>query len=229
MKPYYQDSAVTIYHGDCREILPTLPKVDLVLTDPPYGIGYKSGYSDNFEKIVGDDGTLDVVGCIKQTLGCLLNGKHLYVFGRWDLAGLPIGPSAELVWDKEKFGMGNLELPWGPQHEIITFAVHLTRPAARKAERGGLTARMRRGSVLRSLRPNAARVNRHPTEKPVDILRQMIESSSLFGNTALDPFMGSGSTLEAAKLEGRKAIGIEIEEKYCEIAAQRMAQEVLDL
>jgi DNA modification methylase len=68
----------------------------------------------------------------------------------------------------------------------------------------------------------------HPTEKPVMLLRQLIEASSLHGDVVLDPFLGSGSTVVAARTEGRRAVGIEIEERYCEIAAKRLAQEVLD-
>jgi hypothetical protein len=83
---------------------------------------------------------------------------------------------------------------------------------------------MRRGSVLTVERPNGAGVSRHPTEKPIRLLRELIESSSKIGESVLDCFVGSGSTLEAAHLEGRTAIGIEIEERYCEIAATRLSQ-----
>ncbi len=88
---------------------------------------------------------------------------------------------------------------------------------------------MRRGTVLRSLRPHSRLVNRHPTEKPVDILRELIESSSRIGELVLDPFAGVGSTLVASWLESRRAIGIEIEERYCEIAAKRLEQEVIPI
>jgi DNA modification methylase len=226
LKPYYQDDWVTIYHGDCRLILPTLATVDLLLTDPPYGVGFQ-GRARNFEKIVGDDGSLDVNECLSQALKVLRRGRHVYIFGKFDLSGLNLCAFSELIWDKENFGLGDLTLPWGPSHENITFAVHEISKVNRDKGYGNLTARMRRGSVLRCLRPHSVGIKRHPTEKPLDILRQMIESSTVMGETVLDPFCGSGSTLEAAKLEARKAIGIEIEEKYCEIAARRMSQEVL--
>jgi len=119
--------------------------------------------------------------------------------------------------------MGNLSVPWGPQHEKITFATYETSKANRERRGyGKLSARLRKGSVLRCLRHNAGSAKNHPSEKPVDILRQMIESSSVLGECVLDPYMGCGSTLVAAKLEGREGIGIELEEKYCEIAAKRL-------
>jgi site-specific DNA-methyltransferase (adenine-specific) len=94
---------------------------------------------------------------------------------------------------------------------------------------GKLSARIRRGSVLRARRANADAVTNHPTEKPVSILREMIESSSCLDDVILDPFAGSGSTLVAARMEGRRGIGIELDERYCEIAARRLSQMVLPL
>jgi len=151
----------------------------------------------------------------------------VYIFGdRLDLSPLPLCSTAELIWDKETIGMGNLSLPWGPQHENIIFAVYEISKANRDKGYGRLSARLRKGSVLRSLRPVSGAVKHHPTEKPVDILRQMIESSSVMGEVVYDPFAGSGSTLVAAMLEGRQVIGCEIEERYCETTVKRLEQEV---
>lgn len=86
---------------------------------------------------------------------------------------------------------------------------------------------MRRGSVIRCQRLNSEAITKHPTEKPVMLMRQLVESSSIIGDSVLDPFCGSGSALEAAQIEGRSAVGIEIEERYCEIAAERLSQKVL--
>ncbi len=231
MKPYYDHGNITIYHGDCKDILPVLPKPsgDVLVTDPPYGVEYKSGRGE-MGRVKGDGaGEVGaVVDGLREALRILRRGRHVYIFGRLNLSSLPLCGLTELIWDKEKFGMGDLTNPWASQHEIVTFATYETSKANRGPRGyGKLTARMRKGSVLRSLRHNAGSVRRHPTEKPVDILRQMIESSSVLGERVLDPFMGSGSTLVAAKLEGREAIGIEIEERYCETAAKRLAQEVL--
>lgn len=234
MTPYYDDGTCRIFHGDCRDVLPRLPRAsaDLLVTDPPYGVQWQSGFRQTrLGLIAGDDGTLDVADLLRLALSVLRPNRHLYVFGRADLSRLPLGPTAELIWDKELIGPGNLSLPWAPAHELIQFAVYVPIPSGRANGAGALTARLRRGSVIRCKRLNAVGVDdahvKHPTEKPVELLRQLIESSSILGETVLDPFMGSGSTLEAAKLEGRKAIGVELEERHCETAAKRLAQGVL--
>ena len=228
MKPYYQDEWVTIYHGDCREILPSLDKVDLVLTDPPYGVNYKSGRSNNFEAIGGDSNTDIALIGLALSLKVLRNNRHLYMFGRYDLSRLPISAPVELIWDKGIIGMGDLTSAWGSSHEYIQFATNVPSKKNRANGYGRLSARLRKGSVLRCDRKNSRGNSLHPTEKPVLILRQMIESSSIIGDTVLDPFIGSGSTLEASILEARHCIGIEIEEKYCEIAAKRCSQSVMN-
>ena len=125
-------------------------------------------------------------------------------------------------------GLGDLSKPWGPQHERIAFATYELSKANRAKGYGNLSARLRKGSVVRSTRANSGRVKHHPTEKPVDILRQFIESSSVMGETVYDPFAGSGSTLIAAALECRVAVGCEIEERYCEIAAKRIENECVE-
>jgi DNA modification methylase len=229
---YYRDAAASLYCGDCRDVLPQLPaaSIDLLLTDPPYGVGWESGRRQQaFAQLVGDDGQLPVRDLIGLTLRVLKDGRHLYVFGAPDLAGLPVTAPVELIWDKGLMGPGDLTLPWGPQHERILFGVHVAFATHRAGGMGRLAARLRRGSVIRSQRRHGTQVTRHPTEKPVDVLQQLIESSTVMGEAVLDPFAGSGSTLVAAKLEGRTAVGIEIEERYCEVAAKRLAQQVLPL
>lgn len=212
----------TLYLGDCMDVLESLPSpsADLLLTDPPYGVAFKSGRGQH-DLLHNDHVGFDVAPYLRAALRVLRRGRHVYVFGPLDVSSLPLCSPAELIWDKVNFGMGNLELPWAPQHERITFAVYETSKANRDKGYGALSARMRKGSILRSLRANSARASQHPTEKPVDILAQMIESSSVMGECVLDPFMGSGSTVVAALMEGRKAIGIEFEEKYFDIACRR--------
>jgi site-specific DNA-methyltransferase (adenine-specific) len=228
--PYFETPDVTIYHADCRDILPLLPSasVDLIVTDPPYGVRWQSNYrTEAFDMMQGDDGPDSAIEGLRLALKILREGRHLYTFGRYDLGDLPISSPVELIWDKGNMGGGDLTLPWGQAHEYIQFAVYLPSTQNRIDGGGRLAARLRKGSVLRHPRLNATAVKTHPTEKPVMLLRELIESSSCIGETVLDPFMGSGSTLVAAAMEGRKAIGIEIEERYCEIAAKRMAQGVL--
>lgn len=226
-EPYYDDGTVTIYHGDCRDILPTLTEpIDLLLTDPPYGVDYQSNRGHGHGRIAGDDGSLDVPAVLAQVCRLLRRHRHAYVFGPIDLADTPFTTAVELVWDKDVVGMGDLSLPWSRSHEPITFATYEPSRANRAKGDGRLAARMRRGSVLRCQRTQGAATMRHPTEKPVLLLRQLIESSSCLGELVLDPFMGVGSTLVAAQLEGRRAIGIEVDERYCEAAASRVASHV---
>ena len=232
MQPYYQDADATLYLGDCRDVLPQLPaeSVDLLLTDPPYGVKWNSGHRNvPFGHLAGDDGMLPILSILLTCLKVLRNSCHVYVFGLTDWGDLPIGGRSDLVWDKGLLGMGDLSLPWAPSHERIAFGVYLGSKANREDGKGRLAARLRRGSVLRCHRPNGTAVTLHPTEKPVSILRQMIEASSLMGDSVLDPFAGSGSTLVAAKLEGRRSIGVEIEERYAEVAARRLSQQVMPL
>lgn len=212
MKPYYQDNAVTIYLGDCRSILPSLPKVDLVLTDPPYGIGFESGWD-------GLHGSCEIQGDTNTTLRDdalgMLQGISAIVFGSWKVAK-PNGTKAVLIWDKGGHsGMGDLSFPWKPNTEEIYVIGN------------GFTGE-RTTSVLYFPNHPTFNANRvHPFEKPIALVESLMAKST--GNLILDPFMGSGTTLRAAKNLGRKAIGIEIEEKYCEIAAKRMAQTVMNL
>jgi DNA modification methylase len=231
MRPYYEHAGITIYHGDCREILPSLQKdsVDLLVTDPPYGVNFQSSWrQETFAPIMGDESSEMGLQGISAALPVLTYQRHLYIFGRFDLSSLPVSTPVELVWDKQYLGMGDLELPWGIQHEYIQFCVSLKRNRNREANgRLSLAARLRRGSIL-SFPRRDGNVTDHPTEKPVALLRELIESSSRIGESVLDCFCGSGSTVAAAKAEGRKAIGIEIEEKYCEIAAKRLSQEVFN-
>jgi site-specific DNA-methyltransferase (adenine-specific) len=202
MKPYYQDSAVTIYHGDCREILPGLPKVDLVLTDPPYGIDIAS-QPFNYQRAKGmqkEEWDSDIFSNIGMVVSagddCVIWGGNYY--------NLP--PSRGwLCWYKPDHlpSMADFELAW-TSRDMNSRIVFVTTSDTNKERLG------------------------HFTQKP---LKVMTFSLGLFpdAQTILDPFMGSGTTLRAAKDLGRKAIGIEIEERYCEIAAKRMAQEVLSL
>jgi DNA modification methylase len=231
MAPYYERGGITIYHGRAEDVLPTLPResVDLLVTDPPYGVQWESNSRlVSFGPITGDDGTLDVLAALKAAVRCVRGRRHCYVFGRHDLTALPLGGLCELIWDKASMSAGNTDLVWGISHEYITFGV-VANAAQRRNGKGNGPARLRRASVLRYQRPSGAAVTRHPTEKPIGLLRELIESSSRIGEIVLDPFMGSGSTLEAALLEGRRAIGIEVEERYCEVAAKRLSQSALPL
>ncbi len=229
MTPYYEHAGITIYHGDCREVLPFIVAFDLLLTDPPYGIAWQSGRrSDRYARICGDESIAMAIDGLRVAFARLRMGRHAYVFGPLPLDGLGVSRAVDLIWDKGAMSSGDLSLPWGAQHEPISFVVRDS-PAHLAAGAGGLTARMRRGSVLRFARINGSGKDTHPTEKPIGLLRELIESSSRIGEIVCDPFAGTGSALVASLRESRRAIGIEIEERYCEIAAKRLQQEALPL
>lgn len=202
MKPYYQDSAVTIYHGDCREILPTLDKVDLVLTDPPYGLGDKL-LGGNWGRRIGeaakwDQSPADVSQILSLKVPTIIWGGNYF--------NLPL-TRCWMIWVKRDAvpTVATVDLAWSNFDAPSKFLDCTI--ASTNSERNG-----------------------HPTLKPLRLISWCIELASKHCTPSiiLDPFMGSGTTLRAAKDLGRKAIGIEIEERYAEIAAKRMSQEVFD-
>lgn len=226
MKPYYQRGGVTLYHADCRDVLPGLPRIELLLTDPPYGVrASTTGMRANPlpQSSIANDSPEDahiVEDGIVLAWSKLAPSRHAYVFGPFDLSKLKgCSETVDLVWNKVAVGPGDTSLGWSTSHERIVFGARMEGTKADK--RGGQLARVRRGSVLTYPRPIGARVQ-HPTEKPVPLLRELIEMSSKHGETVLDPFAGSGSTLVAALIEGRQAIGIELDEPWCEVAAKRL-------
>lgn len=225
MKPYYDEDGITIYHGDAREVLPTLERnsVDLLVTDPPYGVAHESNMAlrKPHGPIVGDEDEKVAREVLAASCPVLRDRRHAYVFGPETLIEAPLANAVQLIWDKDVTGMGDLSLPWSKSWEPVNFAVLTRSKAAREQGKGRLSARLRKGAVIRCQRPNGQATKYHPTQKPVGILRQFIESSSLLGELVLDPFMGVGSTLVAAIQEERRATGIEVDEKYCERAAER--------
>jgi site-specific DNA-methyltransferase (adenine-specific) len=209
-RSYYSHAGITIYHGDCREILPMLSMVDLVLTDPAYGIRFQSNYRiPKHQRIVGD-ADFDIA-LIAEIIAKAKVGA--YVCCRWDnLAEMP-KPSSVIAWVKNNWSMGDLNHEHGRQWEAICFYPGPEHEFVKRIP--DVIHCDRTGNDL------------HPTEKPVSLMSKLIGAN--FGELILDPFMGSGTTLRAAKNLGRKGIGIEIEEKYCEIAAKRLSQEMLPL
>ncbi len=209
MKPYYQDSAVTIYHGDCREILPMMDPVDLVLTDLPYG--NKEEYASYDDSSVNLDSLIADVFPHFQRLGKVtlltpgVANIHRYPAPRWILSWVCPAGIGSGTWG---FSCWQPILAYGPDPSL----------------ENGMG---RRPDTL--IRQEAGSADGHPCAKPIGVWKWVLNRGCLEGATVLDPFMGSGTTLRAAKDLGRRAIGIEIEERYCEIAARRMQQEVLPL
>lgn len=221
----YEREGVQVYLGDCRDILPMLgnESIDLLVTDPPYGKDYQSGTrTKQFDRMIGDDDAFWVPSALSMSGMCLRRNRHAYIFGPAELEEFPLRHRADLVWDKMLHGSGDLASQWGSSHEKITFAIRAPDRAKANMDGGVVPARLRSGSILRYMRPNANGVKRHPTEKPVALLRRLVESSSFPGDVVLDPFVGSGSTLVAAVAEGRRAIGIEIDHQYVKISVARV-------
>ncbi len=221
MNPYYEDGTCTIYHGDCREVLPSL-SFDVIVTDPPYGIGWKIGkglgISDNHgAPIVGDDST-----ALRDWLLSTYPMVPSLVFGSLR-ASLPAHWVDCLIFHKDchNAGLVGSRLPWRRTWEPIFVCGEWP---DQTPTRGSVIATREMAQSGYSGYTTRAR---HPHAKPEDVMRTLLEVCP--SGIIVDPFAGSGTTLRAAKDLGRKAIGIEIEERYCEIAAKRLGQEVFNL
>lgn len=239
MKPYYADGLVTIYHGDALDVLAGLElAVDAVVTDPPYASGTRqeAGKSSSgamlragrFANRPLDLDQMTTTGFVwlmraiaMQTRPMLVDGGSFLSFIDWrqwpnlvgalETANLRV--QGMIVWDKEHFGMGN---GFRSQHELIC---HASKGVPTIYDKG-------MGNVLRHPRMEPLD---HPSPKPQRVMQQLIQVVSPVGGLVLDPFMGSGTTLRAAKALGRHAIGIEMDEGYCKVAVARLSQEVLGL
>jgi len=210
MKPYYQDDAVTIYHGDCREIVPGLGRFGLLLTDPPYGIGaHAMTLGNGRRKLDRGDGDWDAAAPARWVLDmCREHTESAILWGGNYFEGLPPA-RGWLVWDKGtgENDFADAELAWTNLDTVV-----------KKFFRSWVGANARDRDAARQ----------HPTQKPLALMNWCI---GLAGDaqTILDPFAGSCTTARAAKDLGRKCVCIEREERYCEIGARRMQQECLQL
>lgn len=222
--PYYEEEGITIYHGDCREIIPHVPKVDLVLTDPPYGIqmaaGFGSGgrsFGDKHRSVEGGgiltrqyEDEWDDVRPGETTFHMILAQTDLaIIFGGNYFADLLPRSTHWLVWDKLQTmpSFSDCELAW----------TNVERKSVKKkvVEWNGLLGKERERF--------------HPTQKPIELMIWCLEQYSQEGDLVLDPFGGSGTTAAAAKKTGRRCISIEAEEKYCRVTVERLSQGVLAL
>jgi site-specific DNA-methyltransferase (adenine-specific) len=250
MRPYYQDDAVTIYHGDSLEVMQGIEdeSIDLLWTDPPYGhsnndgdlVASMNGLKGSTQKaaipILNDD-----MDSMKRVVdGMLVEGVRIlkadccccccccccggggpkptfaWVANRMDSKGLSFFHS--VIWDKAARGIG---MGWRFRRDYEMVMV--------SHRKGGKLAWSEDAEAVSNIvRFYVSNDRQHPNEKPIDLPLHFIRLTTEVGGMVLDPFMGSGTTLRAAKDLGRKAIGIEIEERYCEISAKRMAQEVFN-
>lgn len=225
MTPYYSDDFATIYHGDCRDLLPSLAGAgvvaDLVLTDPPYGLDIGYGRTAlGLRHIEGDTTTDLLLWVVRECPKILADDRWAAVFCGYtqvgdvqaEFATSGLGVKTVGVWDK---GVPTLGEGIRNQYELFVLA-----------RLGNAPERFCGGNLWRCTQPGGR--PEHPHQKPISILRRLVENYSEPGGLVLDPCMGSGSTLRAAKDCGRRSIGIELEEAYCDIAARRLGQEVLD-
>lgn len=223
----YSTNLVDLYHGKAEEILPsfTTESFDLILTDPPYGVKSQSGFRKETQDEIHNDGPEDrglIHEVLRECVRLVGQNRHLYIFGPSDVVeGLKVSATATLIWDRCVVGAGDLTIPWGPSYEPITFAISKHRHAGQTGK-DSPAVRLRKQSVIRAMRPTGRKVI-HPHEKPIFLLRELIESSTTQGNRVLDPFAGSGSTGVAALLAGRKATLIESDERWIEHAIDRLA------
>jgi site-specific DNA-methyltransferase (adenine-specific) len=223
----HESPVAVVYHGHAEDVLAMTrtESVDLIVADPPYGAEWKSNRRrESFDQLEGDTPADrdDIAAVLRECVRVVGQHRHLYVFGPTDvLDGLKVSKPVSLIWDKGTLGSGDVTAPWGPQHEPITFLVSKHRHAG-EAGKEGVPARLRKGSILAYPRPTGRNV-RHPSEKPVPLLRELIESSSRQGETVADYYGGTGSTGVAAVLAGRKTIIVEKVAKYAELAAERVA------
>jgi site-specific DNA-methyltransferase (adenine-specific) len=225
VRPYYEEDGITIYHGDCREILPMLDLSECVIVaDPPYGIGHPTDYasrgrgslagsrdygkpvwnhprSNNYPMIAGDAEPFDPAWLLALGRPMILWGANHYASRLPDASGW-------LVWDKERpdeLDQATCELAWT------------------NYVKGVRRFRWLWNGMMRASKEDLV----HPTQKPLALMTWCLSLRWTPPGTVIDTHMGSGTTLEAAKLLGRKAVGIELEESYCARAVARLRQSVL--
>lgn len=219
-EPYYRDESVTLYHGDCREVRAWLD-ADVLVTDPPYGVRWESKHGDNrgpragrartVAAVNGDDDTSS-----RDTVLEVWGDRPALVFGSWRITRPPRVRSL-LIWHKAGAFSGLCNAPFFTNHEEV-YVLGDGWPLGDKPLRSVLTTSEHRSQATRD--------TGHPTPKPVGLMAALLSRCPV--GVIADPFAGSGSTLVAARDLGRRAIGVEIDERYCEIAARRLDQGVLD-
>ena len=217
MKPYYDDGQITIYHGDCREILPNLNSVDLVVTDPPYNVGKDYGTaSDSLSGEEYESFMRTIVNHARR-----LSEAHVWVAPRYKMAmWWALLPDAHEIVIPMRAGNA-IRQDWSSKY--ATLLIVGTPDSLHPDDLWENIRHRGEGYFFRE------ETFGHPGYTPYPIMARAIATMSKSPSLIVDPFMGSGTTLRAAKNLGRKAIGIEIEERYCEIAVKRLAQEVMAL
>lgn len=216
-KPYYQDEWVTLYHGDCLEIT-EWQTADVLVTDPPYGVkwrgittGLNKGYDKHKDGIANDQDA-----GIRDAVLSVWGEKPAIVFGSWRV-DRPANTQHRLIWHKAGMPPGPLKSAFMTQDEeiyVLGKGFRASSPPLR--------------SVIRTdeSRPTEVATIGHPTPKPIGLMETLIDRCA--DGVIADPFAGSGATLLAARNLGRRIIGVELEEKYCELIANRLSQQAFD-
>lgn len=221
MDAFFEHNGIVIRHGDCLDILPNMKAetVDFVLTDPPYLVSYQGRWDSGRSIIIGDDDSSWLAPAYAEIFRVLRQDSFCVSFYGWPHADLFVGIwkqlgfrlVSHLAFVKDIWGLGRFARG---QHETA-YLLAKGRPAIPKCPISDTIEWEREQNAF------------HPNQKPVPALYPLIAAYAPEKGVVLDPFMGSGSTLRAAKDFGMSAIGIEIEERYCRYAADRMAQEIL--
>lgn len=220
--PSKKNDKYDLYHGSCLDYIPTLQdaSIDLLLTDPPYGMDFKSGWVDK-SKIQNDkieDTTILFESVLSSVKSKLKNDAHIYIFGNIYYME-DIKPIIEkyykleniIIWDRKIIGMGNLK-SYGPSFDVIYFCSNL-----KWKDLNGVRER----DILQFERVSPSNL-KHPTEKPLDLLKFLIKKSSKENDTILDPFAGGGSTIIAGMELNRNVKASEIEEQYVRLIRSKI-------
>lgn len=212
---------IQLYYGDCLEIMKDIPanSVDAIITDPPYGVSYQSNMrKDKFGLMANDD--ITDAAWLAFAARTLKEGGMIYCFSRWDVLGqwknliqfFGLEVRSCIVWDKGRGGMGDLVGSYAPSYEMILVAARGRNKLKNGRNRDVIQIAPHRTNML------------HPAQKPVELLETLIKDSTYKGDTILDCFMGSGSTMEACINTNRNGIGIELSQDYFNISKKRVEE-----
>jgi site-specific DNA-methyltransferase (adenine-specific) len=221
MKPYFETNNGKLYCGDCFDVIDYMisqnMKANCIVTDPPYGMNFVSNYrKEKYSAIINDD-NLDWINEWVNKINNILNdNSHLYVCCSWhnvDIFKQEIQKKFEIkniiIWEKNNTGMGDLESQFAPKYEMIIYAIK-----GKRKLNGSRDA-----DIIKEKRTNN---ELHPTQKPIDLIKYLIEKSTNNNDVVIDSFSGSGTTAVACEQANRKWICIEQEKKYCDVTVERL-------
>ena len=212
----FEDGLTTVIHGDWRDHIDRLDVADALVTDPPYGMQYRSNFGATATPlIIGDGDTLERDTLIQAWREHGGESRPALVFGTWRMPR-PTDVRELIIWHKRGGWLGDLSLPWGPAHEeIYVLGGAADGSWTGKREANVITTGKRDGNATASHTEHG-----HPTPKPVLLMQSLI--GHIGGDVIIDPFAGSGTTGVAARLMGRRSVLIEVDEGYANSIADRI-------